>query len=105
MNCSGCGAVVPTGDNACPACGRPVMIPPPAAGASPRSPIKKMASTTVETTRAVASDVKKGGKELVGEMKIAVRDVGTLTRKVVDELGKGLEIAGKDLQKATKKGK
>ncbi|MCI4347513.1 MAG: hypothetical protein L3J97_02700 [Thermoplasmata archaeon] len=102
MNCSGCGAVVPTGDNACPACGRPVMIPPPPPRASP---IKQAAKTTVETTKAVASDVKKGGKAMMGEMKIAVRDAGTLTRKVVDVVGKGLENAGKELQKATKKGK
>ena len=105
MNCSGCGAVVPMGDNACPACGRPVMLPPPPPSASRLSPMKKAARDTVEGTKTMASDVKKGGKAMMGEMKIAVRDVRTLTRKVVDEVGKGLETAGKDIQNATKKRK
>jgi len=104
MNCSGCGAVIPEGATACPACGRPAVMPPPPAPSRLR-PIKKVASTTVEATKSMASDVKKAGKVVVGEAKLAVRDVGTLTRQAVDEVGKGLETVGQELQKAGKKGK
>lgn len=108
MNCSGCGAEIPAGATACPACGRPVMMPPPPpppGSTHSSNPFRKMANSTVEATKGVASDVKKTGKAAVGEAKIAVRDVGTLTRQAVDEVGKGLESVGKELQKATKKGK
>lgn len=108
MNCAGCGAVVPEGATACPACGRPVMMPPPPppSGSSRlTTPIRRVASVTMETTKSVASDVKKTGKAAIGEAKLAVRDVGTLTRQAVDEVGKGLESVGKELQKARKKGK
>jgi hypothetical protein len=108
MNCSGCGAEVPSGATACPACGRPVMIPPPPptrGSARITDPIRKVASTTIEATKSVASDAKKASKSAVREAKIAVQDVGTLTRQAVDEVGKGLESVGKELQKAGKKGK
>jgi zinc ribbon protein len=108
MNCSGCGAEIPAGATACPACGRPVMMPPPppAAGTSRlTSPLRKVVSATAEATKSVAADVKKTGKAAIGEAKIAVRDVGTLTRNAVDEIGKGLESVGKELQKSGKKGK
>jgi hypothetical protein len=99
---------MPSGANACPACGRPAMMPPPPPppGSSRiTNPIRKVANTTVEATKSVASDVKKTGKAALGEAKLAVRDVGTLTRQAVDEVGKGLETVGKELQKAGKKGK
>jgi hypothetical protein len=108
MNCSGCGAEIPAGATACPACGRPVMMPPPppSPGSSRlTTPIRKAARTTVEATKSVASDAKKTGQAAIGEAKLAVRDVGTLTRQAVDELGKGLEDVGKELQKAGKKSK
>jgi hypothetical protein len=53
----------------------------------------------------VASDVKTTGRAAIGQAKIAVRDVSTLTRQAVDEVGKGLETVGKELQKARKKDK
>jgi hypothetical protein len=108
MNCSGCGADVPAGATACPACGRPVMMPPPpppAGSARLTNPIRKVANSTLEATKSVASDVKKTGKAAIGEAKIAVRDVSTLTRQAVNEVGKGLETVGKELQKARKKDK
>ena len=108
MNCSGCGADVAAGATACPACGRPVMMPPPPppVGSSRlTTPIRKVASETVEATKSVAHDVKKTGKAALGEAKLAVRDVGTLTRQAVDEVDKGLESVSKELQKARKKGK
>jgi hypothetical protein len=79
--------------------------PPPAGAARLTTPIRRAASTTIEATKSVASDVKKTGKAAIGEAKIAVRDVSTLTRQAVDELGKGLETVGKELQKARKKDK
>jgi hypothetical protein len=103
MNCTGCGAIVPAGATACPACGRPsVMSPPPSSTARVTTPIRKVAATTVQATKVVVSDVKKTGKAALGEAKIAVRDVGTLTRQAVHEVGKELESLGKDLQKAKK---
>lgn len=107
MNCSGCGAEIAAGATACSACGRPVMMPPPPppSGTSRlSSPFRKMASATAEATKGVAGDMKKTGKAAIGEAKIAVRDVSTLTRAAVEEVGKGLESVGKELQKA-KKGK
>lgn len=106
MNCEGCGATVPEGATACPACGRPVMVPPPPPGTSRlTTPIRKVASTTVAATKSAAAGVKKTGKAALGEAKLAVRDVGTLTRQAVDEVGKGLENLGKELQKSGKKQK
>lgn len=108
MNCAGCGAEIPTGANACPACGRPVILPPPPPppGSSRlTTPIRKVASTTAEATKSVAADVKKTGKAALSEAKLAVQDVRTLTRQAVDEVGKGLETVGKELQKARKKDK
>jgi DNA-directed RNA polymerase subunit RPC12/RpoP len=108
MKCAGCGAEVPSGANACPACGRPVIMPPPPPttdSSRVTNPIRKVASTTVEATKSVASEVKKTGKAAMGEARIAVQDVSTLTRQAVDEVGKGLESVGKELQKARKKGK
>ncbi len=103
MNCSGCDAIVPEGATACPACGRPVMVPPPPPNASPfTTPIRKVASSTKEATKNVVSDVKKTGKAAMDEAKIAVRDVSTLTRQAVDEVGKGLERLGQDLRKGKK---
>ena len=103
MNCTGCGANVPEGATACPACGRPTIMPSPPSG--PRrvtTPIRKVASSTVAATKDVVADVKKTGKAAIGEAKIAVRDVSTLTRQAVDEVGKGLESLGKELQKGKK---
>jgi hypothetical protein len=108
VNCSGCGAEIPVGANACPACGRPVMLrppPPPAGSSRVTTPVRRAVNTTVNATRNVASDAKKTGKAAIGEAKLAVQDVRTLTRQAVDELGKGLEDVGKELQKAGKKNK
>jgi hypothetical protein len=103
MNCTGCGAIVPEGATACPACGRPaVMPPPPSTSARVTTPIRKVASNTVQATKEMASDAKKAGKAALGEAKIAVRDVSTLTRHAVHEVGKELENLGKDLQKPKK---
>ncbi|MGC2289124.1 MAG: zinc ribbon domain-containing protein [Thermoplasmata archaeon] len=103
MNCSGCGAIVPEGATACPACGRPaVMPPPPSSSSRVTTPIRKVASSTVAATKDVVSDMKKTGKAALGEAKIAVRDVSTLTRQAVHEVGKELESLGKDLQKGKK---
>lgn len=109
MNCTGCGAEIPMGATACAACGRPVMMPPPPpppGGASRlTSPFRKVASSTVDVSKTVAAEVKKTGKAAIGEAKIAVRDVSTLTRQAVDEVGKGLESVGKELQRSRKKEK
>jgi hypothetical protein len=107
MTCTGCGAALPEGANACSSCGRPVIAPPPPPppGSSLFSPIKRVASGAVGVTKNMASDLKQGGKEALGEAKIAAHGVGNLTRKVVDEIGKGLEDAGKEFQKASKKNK
>jgi hypothetical protein len=59
----------------------------------------------VEATKTVVSDAKKTGKAALGEAKLAVQDVRTLTRQAVHEVGKGLESVGKELQKARKKDK
>ncbi|MFZ0831138.1 MAG: hypothetical protein WCB18_02035 [Thermoplasmata archaeon] len=103
MNCTGCGAIVPEGATACPACGRPaVMPPPPSSSSRVTTPIRKVASATAAASKEMYSDAKKTGKTALGEAKIAVRDVSTLTRQAVDEVGKGLESLGKDLQKGKK---
>jgi len=104
MNCEGCGAILPEGATACPACGRPaVMSPPPSSGATRvTTPIRKAASTTIDATRSVVTEAKKTGKAALGEAKIAVQDVRVLTRKAVHEVGKELESLGKDLQKGKK---
>ena len=59
----------------------------------------------MKATKAMASDAKKTGQAALSEAKLAVRDVGTLTRQAVDEVGKGLESVGQELQKSRKKGK
>ena len=103
MNCDGCGAVIPSGANACPACGRPaVLAPPPPSGSRPGVTVRRAASTTVETTKAVVAEAKKTGKAALGEAKLAVRDVSELTRKAVHEVGMELENLGTDLQKGKK---
>lgn len=108
MNCAGCGAEIPAGASACVACGRPTTMPPPPPppGSSRLSnSIHKAVSTTVDASKGVSADVKKAGKAALGEAKLAVQDVRTLTRQAVDEVGKGLETVGKELQKARKKDK
>jgi len=103
MNCTGCGAIVPEGATACPACGRPAVMPPPPSGSSRvTTPIRKVASTTVAASKDMYADAKKTGKAALGEAKIAVRDVSTLTRQAVHEVGKELESLGQDLQKRKK---
>lgn len=80
--------------------------PPPAPAATRlTTPIRNAANRTVAATKTVADGAKKTGKAALGEAKIAVHDVGTLTRQAVDELGKGLETVGQELQKARKKDK
>lgn len=103
MNCDGCGAPLPPGANACPACGRPAVLAPPPPG-SPRASgsVRKAAADTVEATKAVVTEAKRTGKAALGEAKLAVRDVSDLTRKAVHEVGKELENLGKDLQKGKK---
>ena len=128
MNCTGCGAIVPDGATACPACGRPaVMPPPPSTSSRLTTPIRKVASSTIGATRSVVSDVKQTGKAAMGEARLAVRevstltrqarktgksalgeaklaahDVGDLTRQAVHGVGKGLEDLGKTLQRNKK---
>lgn len=80
--------------------------PPPTPGTSRLTDsVRRVASSTVGATKGVAADVKKTGKAALGEAKLAVQDVRTLTRQAVDEVGKGLETVGKELQKARKKDK
>ncbi len=101
MNCDGCGALLPLGANACPACGRPAVLSPPSSSRTTGS-VRKVASETVEATKAVVTEAKRTGKAALGEAKLAVRDVSELTRKAVHEVGKELETLGKDLQKGKK---
>lgn len=117
MNCSVCGALVPERATTCASCGRPVtVLPPPsepgtgASGPSPSTsgpspkpnPIRQVAAGTVRATKNMAADVKKTGRVAWSEAKVAAHDVGVLTRDAVDEVGKGLESIGRDLQKGKK---